>query len=146
MTKYNCLETIYKVKCCVLCGQYEWFCLCLQDKHISSIKNLTEIDKTKTIIAEENDKNTSIAEENDKNAVLSEKTFQKEVFENKTTEIPVCVQKTISKEIKAHPSVSQIICFSTEVCSSISSEKDYWVCNCGTQLKNNEECIYCRQC
>lgn len=30
--------------------------------------------------------------------------------------------------------------------SSCSSEEDEWECDCGTKLKNNEECIYCRQC
>ena len=30
--------------------------------------------------------------------------------------------------------------------SSCSSEDDEWECDCGTTLKNNEECIYCRQC
>lgn len=136
MTKYKCSETISKVKCCVICGQSEWFCLCPQHKLIASITNSTKIEKTNTIIADENAKTT----------VLPEKPFQKEVFEHKPTERPVCVQNTISKEIKAHPSVLQNICFSTEVFSSISSEEDYWECNCGTQLKHYEECIYCRQC
>lgn len=30
--------------------------------------------------------------------------------------------------------------------SSCSNEEDEWECDCGTKLKNNEECIYCRQC
>jgi len=30
--------------------------------------------------------------------------------------------------------------------SSCSSEEDEWECDCGTKLKNNEQCIYCRQC
>jgi hypothetical protein len=161
MTKYKCSETISKVKCCVICGQSEWFCLCPQHKLIVSITNSTttiianESSKTTSIvdkntkttsIADENAKTTSIADENAKTTVLPEKPFQKEVFEHNPTERPVCVQKTISKEIETRPSLSQNICFSTEVFSSISSEEDYWECNCGTQLKHNEECMYCRQC
>lgn len=30
--------------------------------------------------------------------------------------------------------------------SPCSSEEDEWECDCGTKLKNNEQCIYCRQC
>lgn len=149
MTMYKYSKTILKAKCCVFCGQSEWFCLCSENKFISSISIFTDIEKKQKVIDDETNKKTLFSEkplQKEILKVLPKKQSKKEVFEDKKSLHMVCVQNTISKEIELRPSFSRKLCVSNEISSTISTENDYWECNCGTLLKHNEECIYCRQC